>query len=270
MSVKAITCDDLFYANLKSSVGPKRHGAAPWPKRIADSTPIVIPVEQIAGGIICSQSWNSGEGLAGSDRTPNSRTAVAIDPMRSLLFLAVGENISARLVITRWPARRCPISRAASTAGLGSFDLSRVRRQPVVKPEVVRVLPKMAHDMVRNDGSDAPGKLSQLDSHRRQIDSRSVEDTAPFIAPVEPLATVGNSFEDFGGQRRSNASNFRPTSPQVTNPRPPTANRRTHGRSSPSPALRFGDCNPCLLVERARSAVMTSCQNATNTVYSTC
>jgi hypothetical protein len=42
--------------------------------------------------------WD-GKVWAGSDRTPDSRTAVAIDRERKLLFLAVGQNISPRLIL---------------------------------------------------------------------------------------------------------------------------------------------------------------------------
>src|SRR5215813_3604496 len=40
-----------------------------------------------------------GSVWAGADRAPDSRTAVAVDPSRKLLFLAVGENISPRLML---------------------------------------------------------------------------------------------------------------------------------------------------------------------------
>ena len=40
-----------------------------------------------------------GKVWPGSRRTPDSRTAVAIDGPRKLLFLAVGQNISPRLLL---------------------------------------------------------------------------------------------------------------------------------------------------------------------------
>jgi Phosphodiester glycosidase len=42
--------------------------------------------------------WD-GKVWAGNSRTPDSRTAVAIDRQRRLLFLAVGQNISPRLIL---------------------------------------------------------------------------------------------------------------------------------------------------------------------------
>lgn len=42
-----------------------------------------------------------GEVWSGSDRTPDARTAVAIDPYRKILFLAVGEYISPRLLLQK-------------------------------------------------------------------------------------------------------------------------------------------------------------------------
>jgi Phosphodiester glycosidase len=44
---------------------------------------------------------HEGKIWPGSDRSPDSRTAVAIDPTRKLLFLAIGENISPRLILQK-------------------------------------------------------------------------------------------------------------------------------------------------------------------------
>jgi hypothetical protein len=44
---------------------------------------------------------HDGQIWPGSDRSPDSRTAVAIDRSRKLLFLAVGENISPRLMLQK-------------------------------------------------------------------------------------------------------------------------------------------------------------------------
>ena len=43
----------------------------------------------------------AGNVWSGSSRSPNSRTAVAVDQQRKLLFLAVGQYISPRLLLTR-------------------------------------------------------------------------------------------------------------------------------------------------------------------------
>ena len=44
--------------------------------------------------------WD-GKVWPGSDRSPDSRTAIAIDRPRKLLFLAVGDNISPRLMLQK-------------------------------------------------------------------------------------------------------------------------------------------------------------------------
>jgi hypothetical protein len=59
-----------------------------------------------AADLVCAKWGVGGQGVglrdgnvsAGADRAPDSRTAVAIDGQRNLLFLAVGQNISPRLM----------------------------------------------------------------------------------------------------------------------------------------------------------------------------
>jgi hypothetical protein len=53
-------------------------------------------------GIGGQSVWlRSGEVWSGSDRSVNSRTAIAIDPQRKLLFLAVGNRISPHLILQK-------------------------------------------------------------------------------------------------------------------------------------------------------------------------
>jgi exopolysaccharide biosynthesis protein len=57
---------------------------------------------QAKWGIGGNGVWlHAGKVSAASDRKPDSRTAVAIDEERKILFLAVGETISPRLILQK-------------------------------------------------------------------------------------------------------------------------------------------------------------------------
>jgi hypothetical protein len=71
-------------------------------------TPRLKPSKPPAAADLARAKWGiGGQGVwlhggkvwPGSDRTPDARTAVAIDRERKLLFLAVGEHISPRLIL---------------------------------------------------------------------------------------------------------------------------------------------------------------------------
>jgi hypothetical protein len=73
-----------------------------------DLTPHLRPSKPPTAGELNMAKWGiggqavwlrDGEVWPGSSRTPDSRTAVAVDRPRKLLFLAVGENISPRLML---------------------------------------------------------------------------------------------------------------------------------------------------------------------------
>lgn len=62
--------------------------------------PTAAELARAKWGIGGQAVWLWGDKVwPGSDRRPDSRTAVAIDPERKLLFLAVGQNISPRLML---------------------------------------------------------------------------------------------------------------------------------------------------------------------------
>jgi hypothetical protein len=64
--------------------------------------PKVAELAMAKWGIGGQGVWlHDGKIWPGSDRSPDSRTAVAIDRPRKLLFLAVGENISPRLMLQK-------------------------------------------------------------------------------------------------------------------------------------------------------------------------
>jgi hypothetical protein len=62
--------------------------------------PIAAELARAKWGIGGQAVWLwDGQVWPGSDRRPDSRTAVAVDRERKLLFLAVGQNISPRLIL---------------------------------------------------------------------------------------------------------------------------------------------------------------------------
>lgn len=64
--------------------------------------PTSADLAQARWGIGGQAVWlHAGKVWSGSDRTPDSRTAVAIDEGRKLLFFAVGERISPRLILQK-------------------------------------------------------------------------------------------------------------------------------------------------------------------------
>jgi hypothetical protein len=64
--------------------------------------PSAAALVQAKWGIGGQAAWLSeGKLWPGSERTPDARTAIAIDSPRRLLFLAVGENISHRLILQK-------------------------------------------------------------------------------------------------------------------------------------------------------------------------
>jgi len=76
----------------------------------ADLTPHLRPSKPPTPAELARAKWgiggqavhlHGGKVWPGSDRTPDSRTAVAIDEERKLLFLAVGERISPRLMLQK-------------------------------------------------------------------------------------------------------------------------------------------------------------------------
>ena len=76
----------------------------------ADLTPHLRPSKPPTPAELARAKWgiggqavhlHGGKVWPGSDRKPDSRTAVAIDEERKLLFLAVGEQISPRLMLQK-------------------------------------------------------------------------------------------------------------------------------------------------------------------------
>jgi hypothetical protein len=77
-------------------------------------TPHLPPSKPPSVADLAAAKWGvGGQGVglrdgkvgSGNDRYPDSRTAVGIDPSRKLLFLAVGQNISPRLMLSRGQGR---------------------------------------------------------------------------------------------------------------------------------------------------------------------
>jgi hypothetical protein len=77
-------------------------------------TPHLPPSKPPSAADLAAAKWGvGGQGVglrdgkvgSGNDRNPDSRTAVGIDPSRKLLFLAVGQNISPRLMLSRGQGR---------------------------------------------------------------------------------------------------------------------------------------------------------------------
>jgi Phosphodiester glycosidase len=72
--------------------------------------PAAADLAQARWGIGARAVWLSdGRVVPGTDRAPGARTAIAIDPQPKVLFLAVGPNVSARLLLEK-------------LAGLGAKD----------------------------------------------------------------------------------------------------------------------------------------------------
>jgi hypothetical protein len=77
-------------------------------------TPHLPPSKPPSVADLAAAKWGvGGQGVglrdgkvgSGNDRNPDPRTAVGIDPSRKLLFLAVGQNISPRLMLSRGQGR---------------------------------------------------------------------------------------------------------------------------------------------------------------------
>jgi hypothetical protein len=70
------------------------------PHLSASKPPTAVELVRAKWGIGGQAVWlRDGKVWAGADRARDSRTAVAIDGPRKLLFLAVGQNISPRLLL---------------------------------------------------------------------------------------------------------------------------------------------------------------------------
>jgi hypothetical protein len=76
----------------------------------AELTPHLKPSKPLKPSELALAKWgiggqavwlHAGKVSPASDRKPDSRTAVAIDEERKILFLAVGESISPRLILQR-------------------------------------------------------------------------------------------------------------------------------------------------------------------------
>jgi hypothetical protein len=67
----------------------------------------------------------NGEVSPGSERTPDSRTAIAIDRLRKLLFLAVGENISPQLMLQKLAALGAKDGMLLDGGGSSSIGIGR-------------------------------------------------------------------------------------------------------------------------------------------------
>jgi hypothetical protein len=68
----------------------------------ASKPPMPSELARAKWGIGGQAVWlQAGQVWRGSDRKPDSRTAVAVDEERKILFLAVGESISPRLILQK-------------------------------------------------------------------------------------------------------------------------------------------------------------------------